>query len=152
MSTADEPFDPKHPPLRGLWSKKHPIPDLARIPREHWMEVLRRTHPAAARHAHWDLPDNEQQAATLIATEAWLAGPIEETVAPEAAAYPPPLPSPRLAVSGEQVRQVNFRLEPPVFGELEHAARIVHMRPTALARLLVTRGVTQILQEATENG
>jgi hypothetical protein len=150
---SDKPFDPKRPPVRGFWAQKHPIPDLSRIPREHWLEVLRRAHPEAARYAHLDLPDGERPQAKLVATEALLAGPIRETVAPDAVAYPPALPGGRPpATRGERDRQVNFRLTPPVFSELEHAARIVHMRPTALARLLVTRGVTQILREATEHG
>jgi hypothetical protein len=146
-------FDPKRPPLRGFWGREHPIPDLSRIPREHWMEVLRRAHPHAAQYAHWDLPDAEQMEALLIITEARLAGPIRETVPPEAVAYPPSLPGAGVRSGTRQAdRQVNFRLAPPVFEELEHAAKVVHMRPTALARLLVTRGVTQILREATENG
>jgi hypothetical protein len=149
---SDAPFDPRRPPLRGLWAQKHPIPDLSRIPREHWLEVLRRTHPEAARYAHWDLPDSEQREATLVAAEAWLAGPIEERVPPEAVAYPPALPGARVpAPAGRRDRQVNFRLAPPEFAALERAARLVHMRPTALARLLVTRGVDQIVREAREH-
>jgi hypothetical protein len=149
---SDEPFDPSRPPVRGLWAQKHPIPDLARIPREHWLDVLRRTHPEAARYAHWNLPGSEQGEAMLEATRALLAGPIEETVPLEAVVYPPALPGTGVPAGGRRDRQVNFRLAPPVFGELERAARLVHMRPTALARLLVTRGVDQILREAKPGG
>jgi hypothetical protein len=152
MST-DPPFDPKRPPLRGLWRQKHPIPDLAQIPREHWLEVLRRTHPEAAEYAHFDLPGDQQLDARLVAAQAWLDGPITPHVPAEAVAYPPSLPGTGVEPSSaKRDRQVNFRLPPPVFAELERAAGLVHMRPTALARLLVTRGVTQILQEATERG
>ena len=152
MSDADA-FDPKRPPLRGLWAQKYPIPDLARVPREHWLEVLRRTHPDARVYAGFNLPDEQRSEARLVAAEAWLRGPIEEIVPPEAVAYPPGLPSASVTPGREtKDRQVNFRLPPPVFAELERAAGLVRMRPTALARLLVTRGVTQILQEAHENG
>ena len=153
MSDGDDTFDPKQPPLRGLWGQKHPIPDLARVPREHWLEVLRRAHPQARRYAHWNLPDDQHGEARLVEAEAFLMGPIEEVVPPEAVAYPPGLPGVGLARGrATRDRQVNFRLAPPAFAELERAAKLVHMRPTALARLLVTRGVTQILQEATERG
>jgi hypothetical protein len=148
---VSEEFDPKRPPLRGFWAQKHPIPDLARIPREHWVEVLRRAHPVAAMYAHFDLPDDQHMEALLVRTEAMLAGPIRETVAPEVVAYPPALPGARVPPARGSDRQVNFRLAPPVFAELERAAEIVRMRPTSLARLLVMRGVTQILQEATEH-
>lgn len=151
--SSSPPFDPRRPPLRGLWGQKHPIPDLARVPREHWVEVLRRTHPEAARYAGLELPDDQRLEAQLAMAQAWIDGPIEEHVPVEAVAYPPSLPGTGVAPGRVQRdRQVNFRLPPPVFDELERAAGLVRMRPTALARLLVTRGVTQILQEATERG
>ena len=87
----------------------------------------------------------------MTRVKALLAGPIREQVDPNVVAYPKALPGTSVAAARGPDRQVNFRLTPPLFAELEHAAEIVRMRPTALARLLVTRGVTQILREATEN-
>ena len=40
--------EPEHDdeiPIKGWWAG-HPMPDLARIPRERWVEVLRQTHPS----------------------------------------------------------------------------------------------------------
>ncbi len=135
-----------------MWGD-HPIPDLRRTPREHWVEVLRRAAPHAIQFVSSQLDDEEaREAANAARLEAFLAGPIRETVPHEAVQYPPSLPGEGVqAGSWRRDRQVNFRLPPPVFAELERAAELVRMRPTALARLLVTRGVTQILREATEH-
>jgi hypothetical protein len=150
---SDTPFDPRRPPIYAMWGD-HPIPDLRRTPREHWVEVLRRTAPHAIGFVAEQFDDEELRAAARSARdEARFEGPIRETVPHEAVQYPPSLPGEGVAAgSWRRDRQVNFRLPPPVFAELERAAELVRMRPTTLARLLVTRGVTQILREATERG
>jgi hypothetical protein len=81
----------------------------------------------------------------------WLSRQRRREVSLTTLADPKPLPGAAGGVRAPERprhRQVNFRLTREGHAGLERAAALVHMRPTALARLLVVRGVDQILREA----
>src|SRR3954468_1469218 len=105
---SDAPFDPRRPPIYAMWGND-PIPDLRRTPREHWVEVLRRAAPRAIQFVSSQLDDEESRAAGRAARmDAYLAGPIRETVPHEAVQYPPRLPGQSVAAgSWRSDRQVN---------------------------------------------
>lgn len=144
----EPPFDLDRPPVRGM-SGDHPIPDLARIPKEHWVTVLRRAHPRVVHWAAAGVIDDHYTDATQAIGKALLLGPDRPKVPTQTVAYPDGLPTGRVSVPRRRERrQVNFRLAPPEYEELERAAKLLSMRPSAAARLLTVRGVQQVLREA----
>jgi hypothetical protein len=148
--TADT-FDPRCVPVLG-GRGVHPVPDLSKIPREHWRAVLRMTHRSvrerAARTAmRIDLPAAGHATALMIEVD------CEETAAREraqsAAAWPRELPRPRAERQRKRrSRQLNIRLSVDEHAALQRATDLLGLRPTEVARMLVVRGVHQVLREA----
>jgi hypothetical protein len=135
-------------PIRGWWGG-HPIPDLAKIPRERWEEVLRQTHPSIREKASQTL--GELKLMTEANTIGWRILDEERARAKAArtvVAFPTPLPGATVP-KRTRYKQVNIRLPPARYEDLCEAATIIGMKPTALVRLLTIRGVTQMLAEAT---
>ena len=158
---ADPPFDPENPPIAG-WFGDDPVVDVSRIPADQLVSVLSRYHPrtygpAVARY-EGSRPVNEVMAAAGMAELEWLERrERRRRISAETLAHARPLPGAGAAVGAAvraperrrpRQRQVNFRLFGERHADLERAAALVSMRPTALARLLVVRGVDRILREA----
>jgi hypothetical protein len=135
-------------PIYGWWMG-HPIPDLARIPRERWEEVLRQTHPTVREHASRALDELKLVAeANVIGWRIRDEELARAKAARKVVAFPAPLPG-AVVPKRTRYKQVNIRLPPARYEDLCEAASIIGMRPTALVRMLTIRGVTQILAEAT---
>jgi hypothetical protein len=146
-------FDPRRPPVRGFYGE-HPIPDLSRIPQEHWVDVLIHAHPETYGAACEDLPPGTIRAALIARGQALMERPLPEArpvpvAAYEAAASPRTIPRIDVArPAAERFRQVNFRLSSAEYARLEQTARLLGLRPSAAARVLVVRSVQQVLREA----
>ena len=143
--------EPEHDdeiPIKGWWAG-HPMPDLARIPRERWVEVLRQTHPSVREKASQTLGEIALMGeANRIAWRILAEENARKQAARASIAFPAPLPGAAVP-RRTRFKQVNFRLTRAQYDDLCEAASIIGMKPTALARMLAIRGATQMLAEAT---
>ncbi len=125
------------------WYFGEPVPDLDRIPRERWREVLiplrHRTRQIAMAGTQKDFVAAAQLVGGLLIE-------VGDSGARARDAPPPGLPEGAPPSRGAS-RQVNFRLGPDAHERLLEAARLFEMRPSALARLLTVRGVDRALYE-----
>ena len=123
-----------------------PIPDLARLPQEQWLDALRPLSRSERTRALNRLQTMEQVSfAYSLIGQLMVEGNIASQRAIAA-------PTPRLPVGDPPPhgprRQVNFRLGAGEHGRLLEAARLFGMRPNMLARLLTVRGVDRALADA----
>jgi hypothetical protein len=149
MHAADS-FDPRDPPTRGA-IYGHPIPDLAQIPQEHWLATLVRVPEVTYSFALEGLTEEERKVGIDITGEARLERHRRTMARQAAAARPRGVPHAGVDGSGPgggAARQVNFRVSPAEFRELERAARHLSLRPASAARMLTMRSVQQVLREA----
>ncbi len=133
-------------PIHG-WDRGEPIPDLDRIPRERWREVLaplRRSTRESAR----SRVQSDVVAASVVIGELWLADGDARHRAVEAPPPGMPAGSPPLRGAG---RQVSFRLGAEEYERLVTAADLFAMRASTLARVLTVRGVDRALYEASRD-
>jgi hypothetical protein len=138
---------PERWPLRGNYGP-WPVPDLARIPREHWKEVLLASHPNVRRMA---LSASDADLADQARIELEVSAQENEARrrAKAEAAFPEGLPVAELRrPRTTRPRQVNFRLAATQYDDLVAVADLLGLRPAQTARLLTTRGVQQVLREA----
>jgi len=137
-------------PLRGQYAG-HPVPDLDRLPRERWEEVLRQVPPAVREFAASALSTHEDVLeAHAVAREINYDEYDRKQRAREAIGFPPPVPvpeAPRPLGQRRAPHQVNFRLHPVQYEKLVDAAEFLGMKPSQLARFLTLRGVSQVLAE-----
>ena len=121
-----------------------PIPDLRRIPRERWREVLR---PLRQRTRRYSLASSGSlwREAVQVVSELDIEDPAP-FMARSAASDPPRMPA-GVAPSRAPARQISFRLDADEYGRLCAAAELYSLRPTTLARVLTTRGVDRALYE-----
>lgn len=123
-----------------------PAPALLKgVPQEGWRDVLR---PLTDLERKWAIthlpPEADTWAALALVAELDLEDGARRHAArtvhaPLLQGTPPPrAPS----------RQLNFRIGPEGYERLGEAARLFGVRPTTLARMLVTRGVDAALREA----
>lgn len=130
-------------PITG-YSRGEPIPDLARLPRERWLEALRPLRPFTRQLARNTARTQEEVIAAGI-----LIGRLLVEDRPVGMLPPPPrLPGAADPPSRSPSRQVSFRLGPEEHARLLEAARAYGMRPAVLARLLTVRGVDGALHDA----
>jgi hypothetical protein len=141
---ADPPRMHEGLPIRE-WHYGEPIPDLDRIPKERWREVLRPLRHATRQMARAYTQSDVITAGQLVG-ELWLAD--AEATARAVDAPPPHMPAgeppPPVRRRGHQV---NFRLGPDEHARLAEAAELFAMAPTTLARVLTVRGVNRALYE-----
>lgn len=130
-------------PIRA-YNRGEPIPDLSRLARERWREVLTPLSPYTrqlAKATVGSIPD-------ALAANELVGDLIVSAPPPSLAAAPPPMPR---AVADPPARgsrhQVNFRLTADEHARLTQVARTFGMRPGPLARLLTVRGVERALYE-----
>jgi hypothetical protein len=125
-------------PIRG-WHYGEPIPDLDRIPQEHWREVLAPLRRATRQVAMSATQRDFRAAAVLV-------GELLADARPTDLEEPPPMPAPRAAGAGRRPAG-----ELPPRGRRLRAARsrgaLFAMRPATLARVLTVRGVDRALYE-----
>lgn len=134
-------------PIRG-YNRGEPIPDLARLPREQWREVMRPLSPFTRQLARGGARTQEEAIAVGI-----LIGQLS-VEDPPVGVHAPPAKLPEGAAPPARVRgrQVSFRLGPDEHARLLEAARTYGMRPAVLARLLTVRGVDRALYDARREG
>ncbi|HEX8104527.1 MAG TPA: hypothetical protein VF533_18060 [Solirubrobacteraceae bacterium] len=128
-------------PVRNVDLGRRSVPDLARIDRARWVEVLlplsRKDRMDAALH-----PLIRGGAAYEVAKD--LPPPASEA-AWSAIGGAPAVPVP--SAPSRAARQVNFRLTDEELADLQRAAHVLGLRPTQLARMLVLNGVRRMLVE-----
>lgn len=132
------------------WWGPHPIPDLTAIPLEKWKAALRDTHRSVRQKCVTHLPPSEWAEGTKLELELASEGHATQTAVERRLAWPDPLPKGdpgRPRRSQPRSRQVNFRLDDGLFASLDRAAAALGMRPSALARLLTTRGLAGLERE-----
>jgi hypothetical protein len=151
---GETPFDPRTPPIRGFFGES-PIPDLSRIPREHWVAVMARAHPRTYSASRAGLDSEAAHAAlrlTVSADDERVRLQREERASPtvfDVAMSPRGVPEIDVrAPVPDGWKQVNFRLSGADYAQLQRGARLLGLRPSAAARLLAVRGVQQVLREA----
>jgi hypothetical protein len=139
---AEPPLTHEGMPIHG-WHGGDPVPDLDRIPKERWREVL-----APLRHA------TRQWAKAATQSDVVAAGILVGELSQEdgaarhrAVSAPPPGMPAGAALARGPGHQVNFRIGHDEFERLAEAARLFAMRPTTLARVLTMRGVERALYE-----
>jgi hypothetical protein len=116
------------------------LPILNQIPREQWSEVLRPYRHVQRRIAVARLGDAWTPDARVMLTYLELEDPPPmEVRTGRVPAVPGPAPHGK--------RQVNMKLSPEHHERLSEAARGVGLAPTHLARLLVVRGVDEMLRQ-----
>ncbi len=132
-------------PIRGNYGGE-PVPDLNRIPRERWREVLAPLSDPTRRQARAAVQSMEDViAAGILLGELLIADCGARARARDTA--PPRMPAGSPPAKGAG-RQVNFRLGPDEHARLLQAAKLFGMRPTALARAMTVRGVDRALYDA----
>ena len=123
-----------------------PIPALARLPQDQWLNALRPLGRYARTRALNRLQTMEQVAFANSVIGQLI---VEEDIASQQAIA---APTPRLPIGDPPPRgprrQVNFRLGAGEHARLIEAARLFGMRPNMLARLLTVRGVDRALSDA----
>jgi hypothetical protein len=131
----------------------HPVPDLRRIPREQWRAALKWAHSsvrytAAQTAMAIDLESGAR--ADRLAAEVNREEREMRDRAAQAAAWPPPLPTPDTGRPTNRRRplQVSFRLSPEEHGDLVRAADLLGLTHGRAARMVVVRCVRQVLREA----
>jgi hypothetical protein len=121
------------------------VPDLPNIPEERWRDALLPLTEVERRHAVQNLylGERSQRAQDLLDT---LPPGFSHERAREAIVEGTalPVPVPERPPGG---RQVNFRLDSPQYDRLALAAQLFGAKPSALARMLVTNGVTRMLAD-----
>lgn len=155
MSEAEprpEPDPEAHPDRWPLveGSGSDPVPDLAQVPRDRWLDTLRSASPRARRVAANtvalpDVPVVMQLCGRLEVEDP--GQPIAGAELSARIAWPTPLPSPTVPLERRRNRAVTFRLSPMGYDDLARAAELIDAAPTTLARLLVVRGVRGLLRE-----
>lgn len=131
-------------PVKG-WLLGEPLPDLDRLPRARWREVLA---PLSSRARDWTIrrvaPENIVAAVEL---DLELAGEDEERreAMRRVAARGQSLPEPRVART--VARQLNLKVSAEQMVDLRRLAEMLSLRPTQLARMLVLSGVRRMLYE-----
>jgi len=134
---------------------RDPVPDLARVPRGRWRELLTPINRFAREAALWrfrlelgqDELDQWFEAFKVIGEIADEAGQHRRRLRRAAEAMPAGAPAPVARPSPTRDRQVNVRLYERDFGRLERAAALLGATPTELARTFVVRGTTRVLEE-----
>ncbi len=130
-------------PVKG-WLLGEPLPDLDRLPRARWREVLA---PLSSRARDWTIrrvaPENIVAAVEL---DLELAGEDEKRreAMRRVAARGQSLPEPRVART--VARQLNLKVSAEQMADLR-LAEMLSLRPTQLARMLVLSGVRRMLYE-----
>jgi hypothetical protein len=127
-------------PIAGV-IRGEPIPDLSRIDRERWTEVLTSLSPEVADRAVYAVPGLDQR---LEALDLWLTlppRPIPERRPPRF------VPPPRARRPPQRARQVNVRLYRRDFRTLEEAAELAGTTPTQLARWFIVSGARRMAYE-----
>jgi hypothetical protein len=136
-----------------------PLPDLRKVPREQWRAALLPLSPLQRRTVL-----TQSGAPMPVVAELMYETGMHDHVVKEAAldvisrsgspdASGDLALSPELAAEREgrrartTSRQVNLRLDPGEYAELERSARAVGLKPTQLARQLVLTGVRRIRYE-----
>lgn len=125
--------------IRGVaWGE--PVPDLARILRGRWRQVLAPVSEDVLRQAIGGLRSTKEVAAAM---EAWLATPRR---VPRATPVSPPAGDPRRPP--RRAKQVNVRLYQRDASALSEAARLAGATPTELARWFIVSGSRRMVSEA----
>lgn len=130
-----------------------PIPDLPKIPRERWRAVLEQTHPSVRQYAIRTARVVDLAAGALADRLVVEIQRVERAARERhaaAAQSPQPVPTPRASRERRRrySRQIGFRLTPDEHADLARAAETLSLRPAQVARMLVVRGVHQVLREA----
>ncbi len=127
-------------PMRGV-PLKRPVPDLGRIDRSRWREIL------------GSIPRSERvdaaasPGAGLEALELALSlPPAPSELARQAVAQGPSLSMPEVR-RVPAPRQVNVRLQPSEFEDLQVTARLLGLTPTQVARMCITTGVRRAIAD-----
>jgi hypothetical protein len=148
-------IDPRDLPLLEGTHYSYPVLDLNQVPEEHWADALTHFHPSTYTASAETVGLERVGRAIAAGARAELnrAGQRSRRRAkPESWWFPPGLPTPDVSrPAHRRRRQVNFRLGHAQYDQLADAAKLMSMRPTQLASLLVVRGVDQILREASEH-
>ena len=124
------------------------MPDLARIPRERWHDVLAPLTPSAR-----DWAVKSQRSTELVVEAMQVAWEIKDLERErrlqlrKAAARETPLPAPGARGAPRRSRQVNIRLYERDYRRLGRAAALLGATPTELARNFVVRGTARVLDE-----
>lgn len=134
---------------------RDPVPDLARVPRGRWRELLTPINRFARQEAlsrfRLSIGQGELgewfEAFLLVGDLAKEDGRHRRRLRRAAEAMPGGGPVPAARPSPTRDRQVNVRLYARDFGRLERAARLLGATPTELARTFVVRGTTRVLEE-----
>jgi hypothetical protein len=135
----DEELDREYGfPVKGVVAGE-PIPDLRRIPRERWPEMLGQLSDRAGRLATSGMTSQEEMVAAM---EAWLAA-----WKPTKRALPPRLPPAPARRPPRRARQVNVRLYARDAEALADAARLAGATPTELARWFIVSGSRRMVDE-----
>lgn len=127
-------------PVAGL-SRGEPIPDLSRIDRDRWPEVLTSLSPEMAERAVYAVPAIDQRVEAL---DVWLTLPPRPEPERRLPRFVPP---PRARRRPHRVRQVNVRLYRRDFRALEEAAKLAGTTPTELARWFIVSGSRRMAYE-----
>jgi len=127
-------------PLRGV-PLKRPVPDLGRIDRSRWREVLG-SIPRGQRVDAAVAPGADLDALELALS----LPPAPSELAREALADGPSLSMPDVAKAAA-ARQVNVRLQPLEHQELRTAAKLPGLTPTQVARMCIVTGVRRAIAD-----
>ena len=132
-------------PIKGFRGTE-PVPDLRRIPRAQWRDVLSPLSPLTRRLSMGSAGSLAAvRDAMCLVGELILSDGVPSQQRP--LGMPPRMPAADPPPRGATRRQVSFRLGPDEYARLEEVAELFALRPAALARMLTVRGVERTLYE-----
>jgi hypothetical protein len=125
-----------------------PVPDLSRIPQEHWLRVLRACAPGTRRYAA-ETPETHAERMLAQLRILQLRGEARERreKALQEPAPPPAVSIPREVSRRRRARQVSFRLSVEEHAEVERVAYAYGTTSARLARMVTLRAVRKALGE-----